>query len=253
MAGRLKGRVALVTGGAMGLGKADCERLADDGATVIVTDREVELAHKVAEEIGEQAIFTALDVAERDQWEASVDALVDRYGGIDILVNNAATNQPAPMDELPMEAYDRIIAVGQTGVWLGVRTVAPLMRGRGGSIVNISSDAGMFGMQAVAAYSTAKFAVRGITRSAAIEFAPRVRVNSVHPGFIDTPATRPQGVADALERNRRFLGIGVPMGRIGTPREVANLVLFLASDESSYCTGAEFVIDGGTLAGPVPD
>jgi 3alpha(or 20beta)-hydroxysteroid dehydrogenase len=148
----------------------------------------------------------------------------------------------------------RIIDVDQAGVWLGIRAVVARMRGRGGSIVNISSDAGLFGMAMVAACSSATFAARGITRSAAVELAPEgICVNSIHPGFIDTAATRPAGIAESIATEGHAPGVGVPLGRIGTPREVANLVLFLAPEESSYCTGAEFVIDGGTMAGPVPD
>lgn len=150
--------------------------------------------------------------------------------------------------------HRRVIDVDQTVVWLGIRAVVAHMRGRGGSIVSISSDAGLFGMAMVAAYSAATFAERGITRSAAVELAPEgIRVNSVHPGFIDTAATRPAGIAESIATEGHALGIGVLFGRIGTPREVADLVLLLASEESSYRTGAEFVIDGGTMAGPVPD
>ncbi len=234
---RLDGKVVLITGGARGQGAAEASRCRAEGATVVITDVLADDGERTAGELG--CDFLPHDVADEAAWARVVDEVVDRRGRIDVLVNNAGILHAARLVNTRTEDWDRVIAINQTGVFLGMRTVAPTMIDQGaGSIINISSVAGLEGVFGSMAYAASKFAVRGMTKVAAKELGPSgVRVNSVHPGIIDTAMT-----ADfPKERMLR----GVPIGREADPVEVANLILFLASDESSYCTGQEFVIDGG--------
>jgi 3alpha(or 20beta)-hydroxysteroid dehydrogenase len=235
--GRLDGRVALITGGARGQGEAEARLFASEGATVVITDVLAEQGERVAGEIG--CDFLEHDVSSEERWAEVVADVVDRHGRIDVLVNNAGILHASRLVNYQTADWDRVIAINQTGVFFGMRAVAPIMLEQGsGSIVNISSVAGLEGIFGSMAYSASKFAVRGMTKVAAKELGPRgVRVNSIHPGYIDTDMT-----ADfPKERMLR----GVPLGREADPSEVAAVVLFLASDESSYCTGQEFVVDGG--------
>lgn len=245
--GRLDGRVALVTGAARGQGEAEARRLAEDGAAVVVTDVLDEEGRAVATSIGDRAMYQRLDVTREGDWQRVVEETASRFGPVTVLVNNAGIARGAPLAATSLDDYLAVVQVNQVGVFLGMRAVVPAMSAAGGgSIVNVSSVDGMTGMAFVVAYVASKFAVRGMTKVAALELGSLgIRVNSVHPGGVDTPMLRPDGV----ERDLSAFFARVPLGRIGTVTDVASLVAFLASDDSSYCTGAEFVIDGGLTAG----
>jgi 3alpha(or 20beta)-hydroxysteroid dehydrogenase len=249
--GRLAGKVALITGAAQGQGAAEARRFAAEGARVVVTDVREAAAREVATEIGATARFVPLDVTDVDQWTAAVQATKDAFGHLDVLVNNAGVAVPPTLlEDMSLEDHRRIQAVNLDGVLLGMRAVVPAMRAAGGgSIVNISSIDGLVGVAGMASYVASKFGVTGLTRAAALELGRfGIRVNSIHPGVIASPMVEqaPAAIRARLDR----LMARQPIPRMGTPEEVANLALFLASDESSYCTGAQFVIDGGHLAGP---
>jgi 3alpha(or 20beta)-hydroxysteroid dehydrogenase len=247
MTDRFEGKVVLITGAARGQGAEEARRFAAEGARVVLGDVLVGELAQVAEEIGDQACSVPFDVTEPREWDRAVATAVERCGGLDVLVNNAGIATPTPIVGSDAELFVRVIMVNQFGVYLGMRAVAPLMKERGGgAIVNISSIDGMIGMPFVAAYVSSKFGVRGLTKVAALELADAgIRVNSVHPGFIDTPMLR-QPAGDQLMGR---LGASVPIRRLGTPADVADLVLFLASEQATYCTGSEFVVDGGVTAG----
>ena len=251
--GRLAGKVALITGAAMGQGAAEARRFAQEDARVVVTDVLADGARDVAAEIGDAAIAVALDVTDPEDWDAAVVAAVAAFGRVDVLVNNAGIGiPPRVMEEATLEDHRRTLAVNLDGVWLGMRAVLPAMRDGGGSIVNISSIDGIVGVAGMTSYAASKFGVTGLTRSAALELGRYgIRVNSIHPGVIASPMVEhaPPAVRERLDR----LMAQQPIPRMGTPEEVANLALFLASDESSYCTGGQFVIDGGHIAGPHRD
>lgn len=241
--GRLDGKVALISGGARGQGEAEGRLFASEGATVYLTDVLAE-GRAVADEIG--GTFFDHDVTDAGAWEAITKEIVAEHGRIDVLINNAGIFRMAGLEETDQALWDQMIAVNQTGVFLGLKAVAPLMVERqSGSIINISSIAGLRGAGAALAYGATKWAVRGMTRSLAQELAPsKVRVNSIHPGIINTPMADEfdrVGVRDAVDER-------IPMGYEASAGDVANLALFLASDESSYCTGSEFVVDGGMTA-----
>jgi len=248
--GRLAGKVALITGAAMGQGAAEARRFAAEDARVVVTDVLADGARAVADEIGDAAIAVALDVTVPDQWDATVRAAVDAFGRVDVLVNNAGIGiPPRVMEESTLEDHRRTMAVNLDGVWFGMRAVVPAMRDGGGSIVNISSIDGIVGVAGMTSYAASKFGVTGLTKSAALELGRYgIRVNSIHPGVIASPMVE-RAPAEVRARLDRLMA-QQPIPRMGTPEEVANLALFLASDESSYCTGAQFVIDGGHIAGP---
>jgi 3alpha(or 20beta)-hydroxysteroid dehydrogenase len=235
--GRLDGKVALVTGGARGQGAAEGALFAAEGATVYLTDVLADDGAKTAADIG--GTFLSHDVTDPGQWRSVVERIVADQGRLDVLVNNAGILHWAAMTDTPLEVWDRIVAVNQTGVFLGMQAVAPAMKQQGsGSIVNISSIAGMRGSAPCFAYGATKWAVRGMTKGAARELGPfGIRVNSIHPGIIDTPMMADQDI-DTMAKM-------VPLGRYAGPDEVAKLALWLASDDSAYSTGAEFVIDGG--------
>ncbi len=241
---RLDGKVALITGGARGQGAAEAARFAAEGATVYLTDVLDDVGKDTAGAIGTAATYLHHDVTSEEDWAAVVDGIIGEQGRLDVLVNNAGIFQRAGVLDTTLDDWNRMLAVNQTGVFLGLRTVGAAMCERGGgSIVNISSVAGISGAAIAHAYAATKWAVRGMTKSAAREFAAAgVRVNSVHPGFIETDMLR------SVTIEHDHLRSLVPMGRTAAADEVANLVLFLASDESSYCTGQEFVIDGGMRA-----
>lgn len=245
---RLAGKVALITGAARGQGAAEARRFVAEGAKVVIADVLEPEGRALAAELGDAACFQSLDVTCAEQWQAAVEVTQAQFGKLDVLVNNAAILRMAPLEHCSLEDYRRVIEVNQVGCWLGMKSVLSAMRqAGGGSIVNVSSTAGMEGVAYGTAYSASKFAVRGMTKSAALELgASGIRVNSVHPGGIDTAMARPPEMAD-FDPAQVYKGLPIP--RIGQPEEVANLVLFLASDESSYCTGSEFIIDGGMLAG----
>ncbi|MGF1600202.1 MAG: SDR family NAD(P)-dependent oxidoreductase [Acidimicrobiales bacterium] len=240
---RLDGKVALISGGARGQGAAEGRLFAAEGATVYLTDVLAE-GRLVADEIG--GTFFEHDVTDEAAWATITKEIVAEHGRIDVLVNNAGIFRIAGLADTDRDLWDTIIAVNQTGVFLGLKAVAPIMQEqRSGSIINISSIAGLRGAGMALAYGASKWAVRGMTRSLAQELAPhQVRVNSIHPGIIDTP------MADEFDRMgvRQMVDERIPMGHEASPDEVAKLALFLASDDSTYCTGSEFVVDGGMTA-----
>ncbi|MDW3214599.1 MAG: SDR family oxidoreductase [Ilumatobacteraceae bacterium] len=245
--GRVDGKVVLISGGARGQGAHEAALLIDEGASVMIGDIRQEEGSAVATRLGDRCRYVPLDVTDESDWERAVDATLDTWGRLDVLVNNAGIVDMTPIEDTTREAYERIIAVNQTGTFLGMRSVIDAMKDNGGSIINISSTAGLMGVPGVMAYSASKWAVRGMTKSAALELARYgIRVNSVHPGVIDTDMVRDPNVNshDADAACAKF-----PIPRIGRPEECANMVLFLASDESSYSTGAEFVLDGGYTVG----
>ena len=247
---RLQGRVALITGAARGQGEAQARLFREQGARVALGDVREGDGQAVARDLGEDAFFVRLDVTSEADWEHAVARTVERFGALNVLVNNAGIVHFAPMLETSTADFERVVAVNQTGVFLGMRTAAPAMTS-GGSIVNISSIEGLAGTPGLCAYVASKFAVRGMTKVAALELAPRgIRVNSIHPGVIDPGMLKEDPAVQATgTRARELLLARIPMNRFGAAAEVAALAAYLASDESSYSTGAEFVVDGGMLAG----
>jgi 3alpha(or 20beta)-hydroxysteroid dehydrogenase len=239
--GRVSGKVVIVTGGARGMGESHVRRLVEEGGQVVFGDILDEIGMALAAELGDSARYVHLDVTDYDDWLSAVETAATEFGRLDVLVNNAGIIIHAPIDQYPLDGWDRVIATNLTGVFYGIRSVVPAMRSAGGgSIVNVSSTAGLVGLQGVAAYNASKYGVRGLTKNAALDLGRYgIRVNSVHPGAIHTPMTA--GHVMAQER--------VALHRVGDAREVSNLVLYLASDESSFSTGAEFVVDGGETAG----
>ncbi len=240
---RLAGKVALITGGARGQGAAEAKLFAEEGANVCVTDI-LDEGRAVADEIG--GTFFEHDVTDADAWAAVTKEVVERWGRIDVLVNNAGIFKLGGVTDTDRSLWDTTIAINQTGVFLGMAAVAPnMIENRSGSIINISSIAGIRGAGRALAYAASKWAVRGMTRSAAQELAPNgVRVNSIHPGIIDTPMLATFDEAGVREQ----VQAAIPMGYEASAFDVANLALFLAGDESSYCTGSEFIVDGGMTA-----
>jgi len=248
MTGRLDGKVALITGAARGQGEAEARLFAAEGAKVALTDVLDEDGSTVAKDIGDAAIYLHHDVTDEQEWQAAVDKVIDRFGAIDVLVNNAGVFTMGPLATTTLEEYRRVIDINQVGVFLGMKAVAGHMCARAtGSIVNISSVAGLKGNAGTIAYTASKFAVRGMTKVAAHELAPfGVRVNSVHPGLIDTAMLRQ--ISDVVPGGEDAMVQRVPVGRLATADDVAKLVLYLASDDSAYSTGSEFVVDGGMIS-----
>ncbi|MCG8592390.1 MAG: glucose 1-dehydrogenase [Proteobacteria bacterium] len=244
----LTDKVALVSGGARGQGACEARLFAERGAFVLIGDLMDAQGMEVAEAIGPRALYCHLDVTCRKDWENAVATAVDRFGKLDVLVNNAGVAGGGFIKDVDEEAFRRVVEVNQIGVLLGMRSAFPAMcEAGGGSMINIASTAAMRGVSGSVAYAATKWAVRGMTKTAAMEFGPHgIRVNSVHPGVIDTDMVAWERFNDQM----RDAVVGdLPIARIGTPAEVAEVVAFLASDASSYCTGAEFVVDGGSLAG----
>ena len=247
---RLQGKVALISGAAQGMGVAHARLLAKEGARVAITDILEDEGLRLEEEIagtGGEAVFHRLDVTRESEWKTVVEAVVAKFGKLDVLVNNAGTYDRAPVGETTVENWDRVMDVNAKGVFLGTKTAIPAMKAAGGgSIVNVSSVSGLVGSSGSSAYTASKGAVRLLTKSTAIQYAKDgIRANSVHPGPIDTAmlyVSFPNAESQARRRAE------VPLGRFGTLDEVAYGVLFLASDESSYVTGSELVIDGGATA-----
>lgn len=245
---RLEGKVALITGGARGQGAAEARLFVAEGAKVVIADILDDQGQQLAAELGEAAVYQRLDVTSPDDWAAAVAAAQECYGRLDVLVNNAGILVCGTIESLPLESYRRVVEVNQVGCWLGMKAVLPAMKAAGGgSIVNLSSAAGMEGVAGNSAYCASKFAVRGMTKVAAIEFGRyNIRVNSVHPGGIDTDMVKNPAFS---EEEAAATYKSLPISRVGRPEEVAELVLFLACEQSSYSTGSEFIIDGGLLAG----
>jgi 3alpha(or 20beta)-hydroxysteroid dehydrogenase len=245
---RLNGKVALVTGGARGQGEAEARLFCAEGARVVIADVLDEPGRKLAAEIGEAARYVRLDVTREEDWARAVAETRSAFGRLDVLVNNAGIVRTGFLEHHSLADYLAVVNVNQVGVFLGMRAVVGAMReAGGGSIVNISSNAGLEGVEGVIGYAASKWAVRGMTKTAALELGQYgIRVNSVHPGGVDTPMLGGAELGHMLATNP-FADQPIP--RIGRPEEIARLVLFLASDESSYSTGSEFTADGGRMAG----
>ncbi|MDG2112594.1 MAG: glucose 1-dehydrogenase [Actinomycetota bacterium] len=243
--GILEGKVAIITGGARGQGAIEGRLFADAGATVVLTDLLDEQGEQTAGELG--CDYLHHDVSSEADWEAVVASVLERHGRIDVLVNNAGIFQGAGMMATTADDFRRMMDINALGVFLGMQKVGAAMSDQeSGSIVNISSVAGLMGTPGSFAYGASKWAVRGMTKSAAKELGRRgVRVNSIHPGWIDTDMlAQVHDFHDESDRTKRMLR-SVPLGRVAEPDEVGKVVLFLASDDSSYCTGQEFTVDGG--------
>jgi 3alpha(or 20beta)-hydroxysteroid dehydrogenase len=248
--GRLEGKVAVITGAAQGMGAAEALLFVAAGARVVLADVQDETGREVAAALGPDAAYEHLDVRSAAEWGHLVEATVQRFGRFDVLVNNAGIIRVATIEALDMADYHEMVAVNQTGVLLGMRAaLAPLIAAGGGSIVNISSFNGLHGLPGMVAYTGSKFAVRGMTKVAAMEFGRYgIRVNSVHPwGIVGTSMGQAHDFADV---DAHSIFSNQPIPRVGRADEVDRVVAFLASDDSSYCTGAEWVVDGGFGAGP---
>jgi 3alpha(or 20beta)-hydroxysteroid dehydrogenase len=243
----LDGKVAIVTGGARGMGAAAVRRLREAGATVVAADILDDDGAALAAELGDGVTFVHHDVTSEDGWASLVESTERDLGSLDVLVNNAGILRFNALADTPIDELRLVLEVNLIGTFMGMKAAIPAMkRAGGGSIVNISSTEGLAGTVFCGAYTASKFGVRGITKVAAIEYgADKIRVNSVHPGGIDTPMTR----AVMNEDGRKYVAKHVSgLKRMGEADEVAKVVVFLAGDESSYCTGAEFVVDGGVTA-----
>lgn len=251
--GRMSGKIALVTGAAQGIGEAIARKLAAHGATVVIGDIQQERGEKVARGIGGSARFLPLNVTDPRSWTSALEAIKSAVGGMDVLVNNAGNGCGGPIEDQDVEVHRAIVDLNLNGVWLGVRAVVPLLAERGGgSIVNISSIDGLAGVAGLSTYVATKFAVTGMTKALALELGVKnIRVNSVHPGIVDTTYDRSMPAAQMARLERSIAR--QPIKRMARAEEVANAVLFFASDESSYCTGSQLLVDGGHLAGPYRD
>ena len=251
--GRVAGKTAIVTGGASGIGEAACVLLSEHGSGVVIADID-ESKGKALEarivENGGEAVFQRLDVTSEADWDRVVQYTLDWRGGLDIVVNNAGLSGAqgrAAVLETTLENWNTVMNVNSTGVFLGTRAaIEPMRRSGGGSIINVSSIYGIVGSKTSAVYHASKGAVRTLTKAAAVSYATDgIRVNSVHPGFADTPMTLELHGRPGVREERESL---TPLGRLGTPEDIAWGILYLASDESSFMTGAELVIDGGMIA-----
>ena len=259
---RLSGKIALITGGAGGIGQAAARQFTDEGARVVLVDRDEAALRSAVSSIGEDiASYEVADVTQPEQVQSYVNAAVDRWGGIDIFLANAGIEgMISPIPDYTIDVFDQVMAVNVRGVWLGLKYVIPAMRERGGgSIVITSSTAGIGGTAGMSAYTASKHAVIGIMRTAALECAPMgIRVNTVNPAPIETRMMRSleemrvaaaDSSAVTVERTKRDFAARIPLQRYGNPEEVAKLMLFLASEESSFCTGGVYMVDGGRSAG----
>ncbi|GAB4085339.1 glucose 1-dehydrogenase [Myceligenerans cantabricum] len=237
----LTGRTAVVTGGARGIGETYVRTLHDAGAHVVITDVLTDEGAALATALGERTRFLELDVTDEDAWARVVAEAAGRTGTVDVLVNNAGIANAAPIEHFTLAKWEAVMAVNVTGTFLGCRSVVPVMKAAGrGSIINVSSVEGLYGSPHLHGYTASKFAVRGLTKSLAVELgAAGIRVNSIHPGFIDTAMTVKIDPAH----------LDVPLARPGVPDDLAGTVLYLASDASAYVTGAELVVDGGMTTG----
>jgi 3alpha(or 20beta)-hydroxysteroid dehydrogenase len=248
--GRLDGKVALITGAARGQGEAVARLFAEQGAKVVLGDILDDAGKAIAASLGDAAIYLHHDVSQEDSWAEFVATASESFGHIDVLMNNAGIIRLAPIAEIALDDYMKVIRVNQVGCLLGMKSVIPAMvQAGGGSIINVSSTTGIEGAMGLVAYVASKFAIRGMTKTAALELGRvGIRVNSLHPGGVDTPMG--DGSMEGFEQvDTQGFYASLPLGRIGKPVELAQVALFLASDESSYCTGSEFVADGGMLAG----
>ena len=247
---RLEGKVALISGGARGIGAATARLMAGEGAAVVIADvlekEGMETEAKISEAGGE-VLFVRLDVTSEADWNAAVTATVTKYGKLDILVNNAGISSRTGVEETTVESWDQVMDINAKGVFLGTKAAIPEMRkAGGGSIINISSIYGIVGSGGSASYHASKGAVRIFTKAAAVQYAREgIRVNSVHPGFVDSPMTEAHHGVPEIRQARTGQ---TPLGRLGVPEDIAPGILYLASDQSSFVTGSELVIDGGMIA-----
>lgn len=246
---RLDGKVALVTGGARGQGAAAVRRFVNEGARVVAADVLDDEGKAVVEPLGDAAYYRHLDVTDEHDWSSAVAELVEHFGRLDVLVNNAGVVHLSGISDTSLADFQRVTAVNQVGTFLGIRAVTRTMSEQGsGSIVNISSIEGLAGAPFLIAYNASKFAVRGMSKTAALELGSSgVRVNSVHPGMIDTGMVRE--AAGDVDLDVERIGQRIPLRRVGETDDITGLLTFLASDESAYCTGSEFVADGGATSG----
>ncbi len=237
--GRVDGKVALISGGARGMGESHARLLVAEGAKVVIGDILDDKGKAVADDLGDAARYVHLDVTQPDQWQAAIATAVGDFGFLNVLVNNAGIVNLGQLKSFDLNKWQQIIDVNLTGTFLGMRAaVEPMTEAGGGSMINISSIEGIRGAPMVHGYVATKWAVRGLTKSAALELASqKIRVNSIHPGFIRTPMTR--HLPDDM--------VTIPLGRPAESVEISTFVVFLASDESSYATGSEFVVDGGLV------
>jgi 3alpha(or 20beta)-hydroxysteroid dehydrogenase len=244
--GRLDSKVAIVTGGAQGQGAGIARAYVEEGASVVIADVAKEPGQALAEELGDRAHFAHHDVSDAASWATLVEDANTRFGPVSILANNAGILRFGEIDTMPADEVELLWRVNQLGCFLGMQAVVPTMKANGGgSIINASSVEGLAGMASCTAYAATKWAIRGMTKCAAMELGPKqIRVNSVHPGMIDTPMTRVHGGDVAME----FGASKVPLRRVGTPADIAPVYVFLGSDESSYVNGAEIAVDGGVTS-----
>lgn len=248
MANRLSGKIALISGAASGLGAAQAKLFASEGAKVVIGDVQAELGNKVAAEIknaGGHAVFTRLDVTDESSWQAAIKVAKDTFGGLTTLVNNAGIFHPGGIEGESIEGWHKMIAVNQTGVFLGMKTAAAtLLESGNAAIVNISSLFGIIGSANAISYHASKGAVRVMSKAAALEYAKRgIRVNAIFPGQIQTPI-----LGDITPEQDKAFKAMIPMGKVGEPIDIAYASLYLCSDEAKYVTGAELIVDGGWAA-----
>ena len=246
--GKLQGRVAIVTGAARGQGEATARLFAEEGAKVVLVDMLEAEGAVVAKSIGDNAMFRKLDVSDEGGWVALVADVKAKWGGVDILINNAGIVHPARLTELQQDDFERVLRINLIGSWLGMKIAGAAMEEKGkGAIVNVCSTSALQGFNGLGAYLASKWALRGLSKTAAMEFARRgIRVNAVFPGGINTPMGNLTG--EASEDLKKYYQV-YPIRRIGEPEEVAHANLFLASDDSSFCCGAEITVDGGQTIG----
>ncbi|MCO4096114.1 SDR family NAD(P)-dependent oxidoreductase [Macrococcoides canis] len=241
---RLKDKVIIITGAAQGMGKVHAKCAIEEGAKVVITDINAEKGNEVAKDLGDNALFIKHNVADEDDWKRVVQETEDKWGRIDVLVNNAGITYNMKIDEITLEDYMKILNINQVSVFLGIKYVSEVMKAqKSGAIINVSSMNGLVG--GAIGYTDTKFAVRGMTKAAARELSPyNITVNSVHPGVIQTPMLEQPGVKEAVDKFKQT----IPMRRVAEAEEVSRMIIFLASDEARYSTGSEFVIDGGVTA-----
>jgi len=241
---RLKDKVIIITGAAQGMGKAHAERALAEGAKVVITDINEEKGKAVEAELKDNIMFIKHDVSNEQDWQKVISHTLEKWNQIDVLVNNAGITYNMKMEDVSHDDYMKIVNINQVSVFLGMKSVAPVMKEqKKGTIINVSSMNGLVG--GAIGYTDTKFAVRGMTKAAARELSPfNIKVNSIHPGVIHTPMLNQEGVKEAVEKFKET----IPMRRVAQTSEVSNLIVFLASDEASYSTGSEFVIDGGITA-----
>lgn len=249
---RLDQKTALVTGAARGIGAATARRFVAEGARVAVADRRVEEGHSLVAELNavraDAAIFLDLDITQPEAWARSIEAITQAWDGLDILVNNAGMIRVTPLEDTDLELFQKVLNTNLVGAFLGIKAaIGPMEARGGGSIINFSSVQGLEGREGMSAYAASKFGVRGLSKTAAIELGPKgIRVNVVIPGPTKTKMTERKGWTN--DQYNEAYG-GYPLGRMAEAREIADVVVFLASDEASFCTGADYVVDGGVLAG----